>query len=272
VTEQTASEAAQRRDSAGGAHSTLSAMRKDPPRPGDTFLDIGANICVVSNWVAGLGCERVVGYEPLPLAVQAAHPAPGVELRPRAVTCDGRDITMAISKAAVERNYLCSGHAVSKGNVAQIEFTGIKSDAGQAVIDELRPTYVKIDIEGGEYELLPAIDLSDVRAMFFEMHGCNSPRQAVLLPLILHRLWRQGLTPSHGWALNPRWDARTDGTTLCGIGFWREVQFVRGTAEPAGMRVMLDGVKRILDSGKFPGPGRLCPDALFQQLVKEELQ
>ena len=259
-----------RADSERGAYSTKRYLRRRPFDAGDRFLDLGANICSVANWVAEQGCE-VLAYEPFPLALKRAKPVAAVRLVPKAVTADGRPIIMSLSKAALARDYTCSAHVSRAKRSDAIQIDGIESDKIADVLANFQPTCGKIDIEGGEYEVIPAGDFSRMHTLFVEFHGCNSPTQTVLMTLCLKRLWMQGLTPTHGWALNAQFDPRNNFRGLTGVGFWREVLFQRGTQKPENMQLLLDGVKRILDSGDWGGPRGLCAPAAFDQLVKETL-
>ena len=264
-----------RADNVKAAAGTIRALARLGVGAGDRFLDLGANVCAVSNWACAQGCDAVVAYEPFPLALERATPAPGVQLFPCAVTSDGRNITMAISKEAAERDYLCSAHAVVKPNSSHTVFADIPSMAIAHVVESHNPTIIKLDIEGGEYEVLAALDdFSGVRGMFIEWHGCNSPAQAVLMPLLAHKLRRNGLVPSFGWPRNASWDARSAGRTMLGVGFWRETLFVRGEPEPAceaSLDVMVDGARRLVAEKTWAGSGRFLAPSLVEKLVAEEL-
>lgn len=252
------------------AQGTVRMLKTCGPGPADRFLDIGANVLYVSNWAAEQGCV-VRAYEPMPMTNAISSPAPGVTLVQRAVTADGRDIAMQISKEALDRGYLCSAHISRRPNSSAVEVANIRSDSIASILNDFKPSVVKIDIEGGEYEILPVADLSDARALFVEFHGCASTVESVMLPMVMKRLHNQGFTPTHGWALNPRFDPRYEFKRLMGIGFWREVMFAKGTAEVRGLSELLDGVKRILDGGEFPGPRGRCSQEAFDNLVKETL-
>ena len=172
-----------RADSEKGADSTKRYLRHSPISVDDRFLDLGANMCSVANWVAAKGCASVLAYEPFPLTLAQAVPVAAVRLVPKAITADGRDIVMSLAKAAIERNYTCSAHVARSNRKDAVFVANIKSDKIEDVLREFQPTYGKIDIEGGEYEVIPAGDFSGMHTLFVEFHGCNSPTQTVLMTM-----------------------------------------------------------------------------------------
>lgn len=257
-----------RAGNAEAAAGTVRNLKRINPEKGERFLDIGANICFVANWAASCGCD-VLAYEPMPITNEISRPADGVRLVQKAVTADGREIAMQVSKEALERGYLCSAHVQRRESSRYVSVKGIQSDKISDVLATFKPNITKIDIEGGEYEILPVADLSNNRALFVEFHGCGAEVNSVLLPMIIKRLFLQGFTPTHGWSANPRFDPRTEFTTLLGFGFWREIIFERTGQQPRGLDELMDGVKRILASGKFRGPRGRCSQEAFDAMVKE---
>lgn len=180
-----------RADNVQAARGTVRLLKKADPKPGEVFLDIGANVGYVSNCLAELGLS-VVSYEPFPLCNRDKLPVhPSVRRIEKAVTADGRNIDMHVRTEAMERGYLCSAKAVKRVDSSFTVFKDIPSVAVQAAIDEAKPDIIKIDIEGGEWEILPLADLSCARALFIEFHGHGNKankwpeaiKPAMLLPV-----------------------------------------------------------------------------------------
>ncbi|MCC7147538.1 MAG: FkbM family methyltransferase [Phycisphaeraceae bacterium] len=141
-------------------------------RPGDQFVDIGANIGMTSLIAAGRIGRGGVGlsYEPNPKAFQRLHdhltlnelahfqaiPAGlGRQAQTAVLSLDGRHTgtgTLTLSAAA------------DTGQHTAVEIRSAQDVAGR--LDSSRPTLVKIDVEGYEYEVLcglkPVLDWPEV--------------------------------------------------------------------------------------------------------------
>ena len=137
-------------------------------RAEDRVLELGAGIGVV-----GLVATRICGEG----NVMSWEENPNLEtlirknyrlnqwspsLFMRAVTADGRDVDFFVNSK------LLSSSTVDR------ESTGasitVNSDAINELIERHHPTVIVMDIEGGEAELIPAANLSQVRALIVEMH------------------------------------------------------------------------------------------------------
>jgi FkbM family methyltransferase len=150
-----------------GAYSKLNL------KPSDVVLDIGLNIGMFSCWALAAGAKKVFGYEP---------DAENFSLARRNLSLNG--ITKAcytIERRAVVgnddsvRSFFING-AKNKGAHTLIETRGrtsidVKCVNINAVLKELKPTVVKIDCEGGEYEIICAIkSFRCIRELIFEFH------------------------------------------------------------------------------------------------------
>lgn len=254
-------------DNVEAARGTRSKLKLLELSAEDIVLDIGANVCSVANYAASFGA-RVDAYEPLPPAVAAARPADGVTLHAMAVTADGRDISMKIKREALDRDYFCSASVAKRAaRRDEMEFNGIPSVAIAKVMEALRPTVVKIDTEGSEYELIPALDLTGVRAVFIEFHGLESPARLGLVLLCVGRILRQGFGVAVGWPKNIA-IAKKDGRhKLVHAGFWKELLFVRGAAPPPRFSELMEQLTTLKANGEYT-PHNAAERAMFEEVAK----
>lgn len=137
-------------------------------QPGDTVMEIGAGIGFLSAYCARvLGNERVFAYEANPALlalIEEVHARNKV--RPRIVQAllgagDGeRDFF-------VEPDYWASSlvrrsAAARCVRIRQIDFN--------SELQRIAPSFLIVDVEGGEYELLRGADLSGVSKLCLEIH------------------------------------------------------------------------------------------------------
>lgn len=139
-------------------------------RPGDVVVDLGAHVGVVSIWLAkrhpGL---RVIAYEPIPESFQQLEAnlrrngATSVTAVNEAVTADGRELEMVVW---LDDN--SAGGTASYGNPDNPEFEGRSRRVASTTLDAIferfsidRCKLLKIDIEGGEHEVLRATAVLD---------------------------------------------------------------------------------------------------------------
>jgi FkbM family methyltransferase len=144
-------------------------------RPGDRILELGAGLGVVTALLA-----RAAGPEGRILAFEAdtklikdtrefldRHKVDTVELRnavlvPQAVPGETRDFH-------VSRVFAVSSLLPRPGSKRH-KTISVPAEAVNTVIGDFRPDVLICDIEGGEAELIPAIDASGLRAVVIEMH------------------------------------------------------------------------------------------------------
>lgn len=136
--------------------------------PGDLFVDIGAWIGPTVLWAVEAGAD-VIAIEPDPVALEELYrTAPStVEIWPGAVTVQSGGTTLMINPK--------EGGALGD-SMSRIGDEGVfvQSWTLQDILGDRIPAMVKIDIEGYEVELLPAIMpwLSEHKvAMQISCHG-----------------------------------------------------------------------------------------------------
>jgi len=136
--------------------------------PGDVVLEIGAGLGFLSTLCAlRVGSEHVTAYEANPALlprIRATYAANGVA--PQLVNA-------VLARKAGEAELYVEGEFVSSSLLRRSETATrvrVPQHAVGGVIARVNPTCLVIDIEGGEVELLPAIDLRGVRKLILELH------------------------------------------------------------------------------------------------------
>lgn len=134
----------------GGWEPHTRALLAEVLRPGDLFVDVGAWIGPVTLWALELGAQ-VVAVEPDPVALdELRRRAPGVEVRAGAVTATAGTALLAPNpKPGGEL-----GDSMSRLGDHGVE---VPTWTLPEILAGRRPALVKIDIEGGELDLLPEL-------------------------------------------------------------------------------------------------------------------
>ena len=149
--------------------------------PGDIVVDLGAHVGAVSIWLAKrFPSLKIYAYEPIPesfanlVANLRRNAIENVVPCNLAVTSDGRDLEMVVW---LDDN--SAGGTAAYGRRDNPEFEGRIRRAASVTLDEIFATHaiqrcklLKIDIEGGEHEVLRTTTVLDrvvhVRGEFHE--------------------------------------------------------------------------------------------------------
>lgn len=165
-------------------------------RPGDRIVELGAGLGVVTALSSrAIGPEgRILAYEADPKLIKDTrdfldrHGVRNVDLRnavlvPTAAPGEKRDFH-------VSRVFAVSSLVPYAGST-RYKTISVPAEAVNEVMAQFRPDVLICDIEGGEAELIPAIDFSGLRAVVIEMH----PKRisADQLAAVRDALERQGL-------------------------------------------------------------------------------
>ncbi|OWY07388.1 hypothetical protein B6V74_18415 [Thioclava sp. F42-5] len=137
-------------------------------RAEDRVLEIGAGIGALGLVAARVcGPRNVLSYEPNPNTiplVEANHLLNNLypAVRKKAITVDGGPVT-----------FFRAGNIISSSLIKRdlSEAITVESDSLSDAIAEFQPTILLMDVEGAELNLLPAVDLSSLRALVVETHG-----------------------------------------------------------------------------------------------------
>lgn len=137
-------------------------------RPDDRVMEIGAGVGAIGLTAAAvIGAERVTSFEANPklealirknYALNQLFP----NLIMKAVTVGGTPVTFNVAPSMLSSSIYSQvgGHSLT-----------VESVAINAALHEIRPTILVVDAEGAEVDLLPAADLSGVRAILVECHA-----------------------------------------------------------------------------------------------------
>jgi FkbM family methyltransferase len=138
---------------------------------GDRVMDCGAYVGTFSAAVLEQGAESVVCFE--------AHPANALQLRanliPYAARVTIREVALIAGDAqAVQlfRSGFSGAHSLLPSNTRK-KFIETKATNFRRELTTLKPTVVKLDVEGAEYDLMDSLfsgDLTSVRELFLEFH------------------------------------------------------------------------------------------------------
>ena len=144
---------------------------------GRTVFDLGANIGGFMLKAAKDGADHIVAFEPEPanLAVlrenikliQTWHPSVKITLVAAAVAPTDGELTFVINPG---ENSACSGSITAKPRANRISIT-VPTVSFQRMLEEHRPSMIKMDIEGGEYQLLGTGIPHYVTDLAIELHG-----------------------------------------------------------------------------------------------------
>lgn len=161
-------------------------------QPGDVVFDLGANIGGFVNECVRHGVQNVYAWEPDPFNYALLeHNAKSAQYLHKSVTRvqtieravvndpDENDVTFVIKD---NPNGACSG-TVNENAPKQWLRQTVKTSYFWDWIDNIEPNILKIDIEGGEYDLMDRPFPEFVEQVAFELHGMNKISYLKMLEL-----------------------------------------------------------------------------------------
>lgn len=159
-----------------------------------TVLDIGANVGHVARYMIERGAGLVIGYEPHPAARRQIPRLRALKVIPAAVTSTGGGGSLFITNSSAEEamGYYCNSklRAAPRGVSHRVRTVAFGTELAQH-----QPRGVKIDIEGGEYDLLLRTPMpACVEWTFVEFHWMKR-LGAYLLPHVVRKMMDAGLVP-----------------------------------------------------------------------------
>lgn len=149
-------------------------------RPGDRVLELGAGIGYMSTVAARLiGSDRVTTCEANPglLAMIARmHECNGVQptVLNGVMTCDPEIGTRPFYS---HRDIWSS--SLGEPIQGEYELVTVPTLHWQSELDRLRPSYLLMDIEGGEIELLQSLECASLERMLIEFHPRKTGQEGV---------------------------------------------------------------------------------------------
>lgn len=154
-------------------------------RPGDLVLDCGANMGVVTEVLAATGAD-VIAYEPDPYAFSTLQTkfgnSPNVTLVNAAVGVGAGTVRLMRADnfgdnpegASVKSTILDGGRRIDADNSVEVPLLDFPTLVRDLVAQRGEITFVKMDIEGAELEILEVMDRDDlftsIRALVAETH------------------------------------------------------------------------------------------------------
>lgn len=153
--------------------------------PKDVVMDFGANVGGFSKMALDAGANEVISVEADELNYEVlnanigAHP--NSTLLRKAVVGDNRtEVSFAIRKS---KNSACAGKVASEKecSYSRYQVNTVPAVNFAELLEEHNPTILKIDIEGGEYDILRDPLPKSVHTIALELHGMTKIGYAQML-------------------------------------------------------------------------------------------
>lgn len=136
--------------------------------PADIVMEIGAGIGFLSSYCAKkIGSQRVHAYEANPKMI------PKIQETYKLNEVSPCLHNVLLSENEKEVDFFLEPGFWSSSTIersAQSEKVLVQSKNINKELDNIKPTFLIIDIEGGEKDLIPLIDFSSIRKIIIEMH------------------------------------------------------------------------------------------------------
>lgn len=162
---------------------------KDVECKDQIVLDLGANIGGFMYRAARDGAKHVISYEPEPNnfkmlklnrdIIANLFPSVKLEIVDEAVFNKMGEMELSIRPGS---NASCSC-SITRSKMKAGSSVKVKVESFKNVLDKYKPTFIKIDVEGAEYEILEDGIPEHVRHLAFEFH-VNQVRMQALLKLL----------------------------------------------------------------------------------------
>lgn len=158
---------------------------------GEVIMDIGANVGYVSRWLIDNGVKRVVAYEPHPLAFKELQKrCPDCEVVNAALLTKPGTVNISTSRKDAEAGYFCNATIMT--NVARVS-TPVDVLSFQKELRRVKPTAIKMDVEGSEYDMLLNVPLvKRIKWVSMEVHKLNNPTGPFLFAALVKKMTAQG--------------------------------------------------------------------------------
>lgn len=180
------------------------------PKPDDILLDIGAQIGATSKIFSRFGVKQIISVEPEP---------GNFEL----LTKNVGDVATLVNAAVVgsdeqEKANLWISKSINQGlhsvgrKRRDREMLEVEAISLNKLLNDYKPTIVKIDIEGGEYDMLDSLAAlpNYVRGLMMEIHRTTATFNK-LAPQLVASIEAQGFKPIK------RPNMQNKAWTVCGV-------------------------------------------------------
>jgi FkbM family methyltransferase len=248
-----------------GAHETIRLLRRIPAplMEGAVVLDLGCNEGLVSEWLMQHGrAARVVGYEPHPVAferAQARGAEAGFTVRPAAVLSAPGTLPLRTTKADAAAGYFCNASLVHGERRGAYAYVDVPVVALRDVLEDVRPTGLKIDVEGSEWDMLLRTSLTpEVNWICLEIHWLKSVG-GYLLPHLVRRMAEQGLGLAV-WPMGRKLGLKGEPPAPYCFQQFAVMSFIRGALPPQEQIAHLLAIEQAGVRRHAAGPMTRIPD------------
>jgi len=178
------------------------------PQAGDRIMDIGANVGIYSTWCASRG-SKVTAYECGPKILKHLYEAVknlDVTVVPAAVKSINGEILFCEGSGNIGDVMFYNGSTEGVTHWASAEYdiaTSVKAISFEEAIGEFQWDMIKIDIEGGEADILlhtPEDKLQQIKRAYIEFHPWVSETDYQAMLNLCSKLWncsRLGNSPEN---------------------------------------------------------------------------
>ena len=164
-------------------------MRRYKGEIGGTYLDLGANHGWTVINAIQIGFERVVAVEPSPdsctIATRNFNDCERIQLLQKAVMAESGTVFIETHRNSLNQRIV---NKAVRGDEVEVESVSFRS-----LIAEFRPSFVKFDIEGAEYEIIrdwhPE---THVKGIALEVHKADKPENFFIIKQFMMRCKDQG--------------------------------------------------------------------------------
>lgn len=172
---------------------------KHAVRDGDRVLELGSGMAIVTALAGRAAGQngRVLSFEanatliPDSLKFLQDHDISNVEIRNAVLVPDATG--GATRSFHISRSFASSSLLDSSNNRTE-DIVDVPAIAINEVMSEFQPNVLLCDIEGGEFELIPALDATGLKAVVMELHPDRLSEDQI--KTIYDALEKQGLMPS----------------------------------------------------------------------------
>jgi FkbM family methyltransferase len=144
-------------------------------RPGDLFVDVGANIGSYTVLAGGVSGASVVAIEPIPKTFQALLDNIRLNRLDALVTAKNVGVGSVPGSTFFTENFGAGNYLVAECKMGSSNQTQIQVETLDGLLHGLSPTLMKIDVEGYETEVIKGGDkplkANSLLAVLLEVHG-----------------------------------------------------------------------------------------------------
>lgn len=155
----------------------------------DTFVDVGANVGVYTVLAAGVRGASCISIEPIPTTF--SHLIANIKLNGIDNLVTAKNIGLSNQKGILNftTDLDCKNHVIDKIDAKEFNFIEVQVDMLDNIADKLKPTLIKIDVEGFEKYVIAGgkrtLTKDSLLAVIMELNGSSTKNENV--EKILHQ-------------------------------------------------------------------------------------